>query len=57
MREDGDDEHIWTVGENGQMCGAEVVWREKRRVRGGGESGRNGSVFGVEREIGGRRGL
>ena len=23
MREDGDDEHVWLLGENGRICGAQ----------------------------------
>ena len=54
---EGDGEHIWTGGEIGQMCGAHVGWCENRCVRAVGESAGNGSVFGVEWELGGRREL
>ena len=55
---EGDGEHnIWTGGEIGQLCGAHVGWCENRCVRAVGESAGNGSVFGVEWELGGSREL
>ena len=44
-------------GRLGGSVGHMWVWREHGRVVAGGESAGNGGAFGVEREIGGRRGL
>ena len=48
------EEGHWLLGRMGSCGGAHwvyVVWREKRHVMAGGQSGRNGSGFGVECEF------
>ena len=51
---DGYEEQWLVTGESGQMWGAHwvyVVWRENGQGRGGAESGRQVSGFGVGREF------